>query len=199
MSWLWDCVLNDDNILVAVESITGIAGLGVAARFAIEFASCAFLKAPAEAPNEPEESLNYSDTDSSLDFLESEGDATDESFVVECATCSVQYPWNELTEGRRVLPVGSEDKRGVSQQLVDENSLEQYQSELADCADDHLSASSSQAGTASTSVSDEAGNPGSEEKLKQPSGRPPRMPPPKFQSLQDFSRTRGSWADNFGD
>ena len=34
---------------------------------------------------------------------DSAADAAGESLVVECATCSVQYPWNELAEGRRIL------------------------------------------------------------------------------------------------
>lgn len=36
---------------------------------------------------------------------ESAADAAGESLVVECATCSVHYPWNELAEGRRLLPL----------------------------------------------------------------------------------------------
>lgn len=96
---------------------------------------------------------------------ESAADAAGESLVVECATCSVHYPWNELAEGDGVCKECLLQKdllAGVSQHLVDEKTLEQWQSQWADC-DAHLSASSSDhAGTASTSVGDEAGSPGSE-------------------------------------
>lgn len=102
-----------------------------------------------------------------------------ESLVVECATCSVQYPWNELAEGDGVCKECLLQKdllAGVSQHLVDEATLEQWQSQWADC-DAHLSASSSDhAGTASTSVGEagEAGSPGSDSPDVQLS--PPKAP-----------------------
>jgi len=86
----------------------------------------------------------------------SAGESLDD-LVVECSTCSVQFPWAQLAEGDGVCKECLLQKdllAGVSQQLADEKTVEPWQSAWVDSTDWQCSGSSSDhAGTCSTDIS----------------------------------------------